>query len=302
MSATTDEDSTGTTELVLTRTVDATPAQVWSAWTTPEGLARWWWPHWADTVYEMQARPGGRWSARSAEGGAGVEGEVLLAQEPALLELSWRWDGEDTQDRVRVELVAQQGRTVVTVRHRTAAAGVDDYRAGWEFVLGNLTSQLGSRGPELAALDALPGPQLFLSQMVAAPAADVYQAWLDPDRLATWWWTEHGDTRFEVDAREGGRFRIWSQRAGLRAEGTYLHLGGPRDPSILMTWVWGGGPQEDLVHVAFTDLGGDSTLVELTHAMAVEADGVENPRRGWSATLDTLTERLGGPGRPEPRR
>ncbi|RIK15423.1 MAG: hypothetical protein DCC50_08150 [Acidobacteria bacterium] len=297
MSATTDDGTSGdTTELVLTRTVDATPEQVWAAWTTPEGLARWWWPHWADTAYQMEAHEGGRWSARSAEGGAGVEGEVLAAEEPRLLELSWRWDGEDAEDRVRVELTGQGGSTLVTVRHRTRTAGVDDYRAGWEFVLGNLTSALGSRGPELRRLDELPGPQLFLSQMVAAPTVDVYQAWLDPDRLATWWWPEHGDTRFEVDACEGGRFAIWSERAGLRAEGTYLHLGGPQDPAILMTWTWGGGGQEDLVHVGFTDLGGDSTLVELTHAMAVGADDVDNPRHGWSAVLDSLTERLGGPG------
>ncbi|AXH96197.1 SRPBCC family protein [Ornithinimicrobium avium] len=293
MSAPTEES---TTELVLTRTVDATPEQVWTAWTTPGGLARWWWPHWQDTAYEMEARAGGRWSARSAEGDTGVEGEVLTVEQPRLLELSWAWAGEAAQDRVRVELTEHDGRTLVTVRHRTRAAGVDDYRAGWELVLANLASTLAPRGPELNRLDELPGPQLFLSQMVAAPAADVYAAWLDPDLLATWWWPEHPDTRFEIDAREGGRFRIWSERAGLRAEGTYLHLGGTQEPAILMTWAWGAGEQEDLVHVGFTDLGGDSTLVELTHAMAVESDGTDSPRRGWSAVLGSLTERLGGPG------
>lgn len=284
-----------TTQLVLTRQVDAVPEKVWAAWTTPEGLARWWWPHWSDTAYQVEPRVGARWSARSAEGQTGVEGEVLAAEEPLLLELSWRWDGEPAEDRVRVELAGRDGGTLVTVRHTTAAAGADDYRAGWEFVLGNLGSAVGDRGPLLRQLDELPGPQLFLTQMVAAPAADVYAAWLDPDRLATWWWPEHGDARFELDAREGGRFRIWSEHAGLSAEGTYLHLGGPQDPAILMTWVWGSSGQEDLVHVGFSDLGDDATLVELTHAMAGEADGTDSPRHGWSAVLRSLTDELGGP-------
>lgn len=73
------------TELVMTQHVAAARERVWEAWTTAEGLARWWWPHWPDTAYEIEARPGGRWLARSAEGGTGVEGEVVALVEPTLL-------------------------------------------------------------------------------------------------------------------------------------------------------------------------------------------------------------------------
>ena len=60
-----------TTELVVEQLVAAPIADVWVAWTTVQGLARWWWPHWPDTVYEMEAMPSGRWSARSEEGETG---------------------------------------------------------------------------------------------------------------------------------------------------------------------------------------------------------------------------------------
>ena len=131
-------------ELVVTQDVPASIADVWVAWTTAEGLARWWWPHWPDSVYVMEAAGGGRWSARSAEGGTGVEGEVVRLGEPHLLELTWRWDGEGTEDAVRVELVEHGSGTRVTVRHRTPGSGHADYRAGWEFVLGNLGRVVGA--------------------------------------------------------------------------------------------------------------------------------------------------------------
>lgn len=129
-----------TTEIVVTQHVTGPVEQVWSAWTTAQGWARWWWPHWADTEYVVDARPGGSYSARSAQGGTGVEGEFVTLEAPRRLEMTWRWDGEAAEDRVIIELTEDDGGTLVTVRHRTASSGVDDYRQGWEFVLGNLAA------------------------------------------------------------------------------------------------------------------------------------------------------------------
>lgn len=143
---TTDDASipTGThvTELVVSQHVAASLQQVWEMWSTAQGWSRWWWPQWPDTVYELDARPGGSWLVRSAQGGAGVQGEVRSLDPPRSLQLTWRWDGEAAEDLVDVELAEHDGGTSVTVRHRTAAAGSDDYRQGWEFVLGNLEASL----------------------------------------------------------------------------------------------------------------------------------------------------------------
>lgn len=127
-----------TVELVVTQHVPASVDAVWRAWTSAEGWARWWWPHWPDTRYEVDARPGGAYLARSESAGVGVEGRFVALDPPRALELTWRWDGEDDEDRVIVELKTQAAGTLVTVRHHTVPGGVDDYRQGWEFVLRNL--------------------------------------------------------------------------------------------------------------------------------------------------------------------
>ncbi len=146
---------TETVELVVAQHVPAPVEVVWEAWTSAEGWARWWWPHWPDTEYAVDARPGGRYLARSVEGDAGVEGEVVSLDPPHALELTWRWDGEGVEDRVRVELSAQDGGTRVTVRH-TTTGGADAYRQGWEFVLSNLARALADGRPEGGSDGSLP--------------------------------------------------------------------------------------------------------------------------------------------------
>jgi uncharacterized protein YndB with AHSA1/START domain len=64
-----DRGSTATTaiyseggDLVMERTFDAPRELVWSAFTDPELVPRWWGPHGTTTtVVEMDVRPGGRW-------------------------------------------------------------------------------------------------------------------------------------------------------------------------------------------------------------------------------------------------
>ena len=80
-----------THELVITQHVPAPVEEVWAAWTSAEGWARWWWPQWADTEYVVDARPGGTYLARSVEGDARVTGEFTTVEAPHLLEMTWRW-------------------------------------------------------------------------------------------------------------------------------------------------------------------------------------------------------------------
>ena len=131
-------------ELVVTQHVPAPVEEVWEAWTSAEGWARWWWPHWPDTRYEVDARPGGTYLARSAQGDAGVTGEFVALDPLRALELTWRWDGEEAVDGIHVELAPEGGGTLVSVRHTMRPASSDSYRQGWEFVLGNLARVLSS--------------------------------------------------------------------------------------------------------------------------------------------------------------
>ncbi|WP_157987824.1 SRPBCC family protein [Jiangella endophytica] len=51
-----------TNTLTIARHYRAPAGRVWTAWTDPDAVARWWGPHgWTTTVERMDVRPGGQW-------------------------------------------------------------------------------------------------------------------------------------------------------------------------------------------------------------------------------------------------
>lgn len=135
-----------TSTLTVTQQVAAPVEAVYAAWLDADALATWWWVNIPDTTYEVDAREGGAYRVASAAAGIEVRGTFVLLEPPSTLEMSWTWvdDGVPGADEhVRVDLTPHDGGTLVTVTHSVAsAAGVADYRQGWEHVLGNL-----ARGP-----------------------------------------------------------------------------------------------------------------------------------------------------------
>lgn len=56
-------------ELTITRFIQASPALVWEAWSTPEHLAKWWIPAPMECeVVKLNLRPGGGFETRMREG------------------------------------------------------------------------------------------------------------------------------------------------------------------------------------------------------------------------------------------
>lgn len=63
-----------TNTLTIARAYRAAVDRVWTAWTDPAAVARWWGPHgWTTTVEQMDVRPGGQWRFSMApdDGSAG---------------------------------------------------------------------------------------------------------------------------------------------------------------------------------------------------------------------------------------
>jgi uncharacterized protein YndB with AHSA1/START domain len=59
-------------ELTISRVIKAPPAVVWTAWSTPEHLAKWWIPAPIECqVVKLDLRPGGGFETRMREGGGG---------------------------------------------------------------------------------------------------------------------------------------------------------------------------------------------------------------------------------------
>jgi uncharacterized protein YndB with AHSA1/START domain len=131
---------------------------------------------------------------------------------------------------------------------------------------------------------------LVVEQHVAADAAAVYAAWTSADGLATWWWPHLADTVYEVDARVGGAYRIWSEAAGIGVRGEFLRLDEPRE--IGMTWEWlndQGTPVPEQVWVRLSAVDG-GTLVKVTHELHESVDSDVDQRQGWESVLGRLAE------------
>jgi uncharacterized protein YndB with AHSA1/START domain len=127
-----------------------------------------------------------------------------------------------------------------------------------------------------------------VSRAVPAPPQRVFEAWTEVERLAAWWWPQLAGTTYDVDAREGGRFRIQSPVIGATVSGVYTEVDPPR--RLVFTWVWqdDGEPEsgEDTVVVTF-EPDGDGTTVTVAHTSAehVPDGGAE---QGWNDVMDRL--------------
>jgi uncharacterized protein YndB with AHSA1/START domain len=141
-----------------------------------------------------------------------------------------------------------------------------------------------------------------LSRTLPAPPAEVYRAFLDPDRLRVWFGP--ADVRVldvEVDPRPGGLHRT----ALTGPDGT----GGTivcrlrelvPDERIVMTWSWvvdGGtyGPQESLLTIELRESAPDSTELTLIHS-GLGGFPDEDPagiRRAWEQAAAKLAALFG---------
>ncbi|MBZ2198108.1 SRPBCC family protein [Occultella gossypii] len=137
------------TPLELEQRVEAPPDRVWAAFTTADGLRSWWWRHWDDVRFDVDARVGGGYRIEAPGAGITLRGAYLALDEPGHLAFTWVWedgDGSVPDEAVDVRIVPDGGGCVVQVRH--SGPWVDDgpaasYRQGWEFTLGQLALVLG---------------------------------------------------------------------------------------------------------------------------------------------------------------
>jgi uncharacterized protein YndB with AHSA1/START domain len=84
----------------------------------------------------LEARVGGRFEVRMTPGEEETAwGKVLAFDPPRLLEVEWRYPGED-ESVVRIELEPRSDRTLLVLDHRLLQAGqAAGYGAGWHAYL-----------------------------------------------------------------------------------------------------------------------------------------------------------------------
>jgi uncharacterized protein YndB with AHSA1/START domain len=137
-------------------------------------------------------------------------------------------------------------------------------------------------------------PLLIVRRIIAVPRERVFDAWLDPTRLAAFMRpTAESRATADVDPRVGGRFRIVMSHRGSAASvehtGEYLLI--ERPARLVFTWQsinTDDRPTEVTIEFQEHALG---TEVVLTHRR-LPLRTSDSHRKGWSAILARLEEEL----------
>lgn len=128
----------------LTRTLDASVARVWEAWTTPDQYERW--ANAAPGSVVLDVRTGGAWSARMrTPDGAEfpLTGSYLDVVEPERLVIGMDVPPRDDPEVIVMTLAEQDGKTVLTVSQTSdTAADRDMAEQGSNILLDGLESYL----------------------------------------------------------------------------------------------------------------------------------------------------------------
>ena len=133
--------------LEVTRRIQAPPARVFAAWTTPDQIKHWFGPA-NCTVLEAQIdlRVGGKYRFRVTNGGEemAVSGEYREIAAPSKLVFTWRWEDDEDWAKitsvVTVEFSAKDGGAEVRVQHEglPSAESAGRHEHGWNGCLDKL--------------------------------------------------------------------------------------------------------------------------------------------------------------------
>ena len=138
----------------LTRNLDASPEQIWNAWTDADEVAEWWHPRGAVTPREsvdLDVRVGGRYRYTMVDQESGTEvvtgGEYTIIEPQTKLAFSWGDLDAAVDDSPLVTLditdVGDLTRLTFDIRGVEGIKGDDSFYDGWESALDSLVAYLG---------------------------------------------------------------------------------------------------------------------------------------------------------------
>ncbi len=134
-------------------------------------------------------------------------------------------------------------------------------------------------------------PTVNVRREIAASAAELFDAWLDPAKLAVF--MRPGGTKLsdvKVDPRVGGEFEIimHTQNGAVPHTGAYQEISRPR--RLVFTWNSPfAGSHGSLVTVDFKAKG-RATEIVITHERLPSEEMVKAHSGGWTSILERIDE------------
>ncbi|MBT9332792.1 SRPBCC domain-containing protein [Paracidobacterium acidisoli] len=293
-------------EIVLTRVFDAPRKLVFSAWTKPEHLLRWWGPRgFTNTVHEIDIRPGGVWRfIMHGPDGRDYVNKIVFDEIVDPERIVFTHPGDEGEPVSHVTTVtfedAEQGATRLTMRMvfpdaAVRAHVVREYNAieGGNQTLSRLAQELETMAPHEY--------DLVLTRTFDAPRELVFEAWTEPKHMAQWWGPDgFSNPRCEVDARPNGAMQITMRGPDgmvYPMTGLYRELV-PHERIVFTTAPLDaeGRPIFEVLHtVTLADAGGKTELTLRARVLSRTAEApqyLKGMAAGWSQSLGRLDAHL----------
>jgi uncharacterized protein YndB with AHSA1/START domain len=139
-------------------------------------------------------------------------------------------------------------------------------------------------------------PSLALNRHYPVAPEKVWRAWTDAEAVKRWWGPGPGEpvSLAELDVRVGGRFRIvFGGPDGKMHECAGVYKEVVPNRKLVFTWHWPNSTPErvSVVTIVFEAVG-KGTELHFKHEQLFDEKARDDHKRGWTATLDKLTEFL----------
>jgi uncharacterized protein YndB with AHSA1/START domain len=200
-------------ELVLTRMFDAPRELVFTAWTDPQHVARWWGPRGFDSVVtEWDARPGGAIHLDMRGHGAShpMRGRFVEIQAPTRLvftalafeEANGEY-GLENLNTVTFEEVGRRTRVTLHVVVQKASPAATEPLAGMEEGWSQSLDRLDDQVVEATWHGG--DREITAHRLFHAPRALMWKMWTEPQHIAQWWGPKgFTNTTKSMDVQPGG--------------------------------------------------------------------------------------------------
>lgn len=142
--------TTDDTSIRLTRSLSASPARVWRAFTDQEELQAWFWPERFETAVKVDLSVGGSYQIAAGTGAMAVGGRYIELQPPHRLTMTWQWDGDPASSQVVITLDGDAETTMTLLHDGLDAESVPPHVQGWTDCLERLPGHLDEAQPDSA--------------------------------------------------------------------------------------------------------------------------------------------------------